>query len=38
MVGATEGSGLPIKILPALDKYDPPEKSDASKQRLITKW
>ncbi|GFG41089.1 hypothetical protein Cfor_03132, partial [Coptotermes formosanus] len=37
MAGASEGTGLPIKILPALEKYDPPEKSDPSKQRLITK-
>ena len=37
MAGSTEGTGLPIKILPSLEKYDPPEKSDPSKQRLITK-
>ncbi|XP_063221892.1 N-terminal kinase-like protein isoform X1 [Bacillus rossius redtenbacheri] len=37
VAGATEGTGLPIKILPALEKYDPPEKADPSKQRHITK-
>lgn len=37
-VASTEGAGLPIKILPALEKYDPPEKADPSKQRLVTKW
>ncbi|XP_075223189.1 N-terminal kinase-like protein yata [Lycorma delicatula] len=37
MAGATEGAGLPIKILPSLDKYDPPEKADLNKQKLITK-
>ncbi|KAL0270408.1 UNVERIFIED_CONTAM: hypothetical protein PYX00_007828 [Menopon gallinae] len=37
VAGASEGSGLPIKLIPALDKYDPPEKADPSKQRLITK-
>lgn len=29
---------LPVKIIPGLEKYDPPEKSDFSKQKLITKW
>ena len=29
---------LPIKILPGLEKYDPPEKSDTSKLRHSTKW
>ncbi|XP_046688282.1 N-terminal kinase-like protein [Homalodisca vitripennis] len=28
---------LPVKILPGLEKYDPPEKSDFSKQKQITK-
>ncbi|PSN48910.1 hypothetical protein C0J52_03481 [Blattella germanica] len=37
VAGSSEGTGLAIKILPALEKYDPPEKSDPSKQRLITK-
>jgi SCY1-like protein 1 len=38
VAGANEGTGLPIKILPALEKYDAPEKCDPSKQRLVTKW
>ncbi|XP_034250810.1 N-terminal kinase-like protein [Thrips palmi] len=37
VAGTTDGIGLPIKILPALDKYDPPEKADPGRQRLITK-
>ncbi|XP_066996416.2 N-terminal kinase-like protein [Anabrus simplex] len=37
VAGANEGTGLPIKILPALEKYDPPEKADPSRQRLVTK-
>ncbi|GLH15166.1 N-terminal kinase-like protein [Gryllus bimaculatus] len=28
VAGASEGTGLPIKILPSLEKYDPPEKAD----------
>lgn len=38
VTGNGEGSNLPIKILPALERYDPPEKADRSKQRLVTKW
>ena len=38
VAGTTDGTGLPIKILPSLDKYDPPEKADPGRQRLITKW
>lgn len=38
MAGLAEGDGVPIKILPALEKYSPPEKADAIKQRHITKW
>nr|CAD7261275.1 unnamed protein product [Timema shepardi] len=38
VAGVNEGMGLPIKILPSLEKYDPPEKADPSKQRQITKW
>lgn len=37
MAGLTEGDGVPIKILSALEKYSPPEKADVMKQRLITK-
>lgn len=37
VAGTDDGVGLPIKILPALDKYDPPEKADPGRQRLITK-
>lgn len=29
---------IPIKILPALEIYDPPEKKDASKLKAVTKW
>lgn len=35
---AQENSNLPIKIVPLLEIYDPPEKSDPAKQRQITKW
>lgn len=38
MAGASEGSGLPVKILRSLEKYDPPEKGDSTRQRLITDW
>lgn len=38
MTGLNEGDGVPIKILPALEKYSPPEKADTIKQRQITKW
>ncbi len=38
MAGLNEGEGVPIKILPALEKYSPPEKADIMKQRHITKW
>lgn len=27
-----------IKIIPSLELYDPPEKNDISKQKMITKW
>ncbi|PNF36414.1 hypothetical protein B7P43_G15898 [Cryptotermes secundus] len=37
VAGASEGTGLPIKILPVLEKYDAPEKCDSSKQRFVTK-
>lgn len=37
VAGANEGTGLPIKILSALEKYDAPEKCDPSKQRFVTK-
>lgn len=29
---------IPIKILPALEIYDPPEKKDQAKLKTITKW
>lgn len=38
VLGVNEGSALPTKLIPSLDKYDPPEKSDPSKQSLVTKW
>lgn len=28
----------PIKIPPSLEIYDPPEKSDSSKLKAVTKW
>jgi len=37
-VASAESSSWPIKILPSQEKYDPPEKTDSSKQRLVTKW
>ncbi|RZF47545.1 hypothetical protein LSTR_LSTR009081 [Laodelphax striatellus] len=37
MAGTADGTGLPIKILPSLDKYDPPEKADLNRQKTITK-
>lgn len=30
-------TGMPVKIMPDLEKYDPPEKTDLNKQKLITK-
>lgn len=35
---AQENPGFAIKIIPALELYDPPEKNDPSKQKCITKW
>lgn len=29
---------IPIKILPALEIYDPPEKNDSVKLKSATKW
>ncbi|XP_039283271.1 N-terminal kinase-like protein [Nilaparvata lugens] len=37
MAGTADGTGLPIKVLPSLDKYDPPEKADLNRQKTITK-
>jgi len=38
-VGSTEGSFQPpIKIPPALEVYDPPEKQDPNKLKTSTKW
>lgn len=36
--GQDTSSPLPIKILPALEIYDPPEKNDPSKLKSVTKW
>ncbi|XP_078672042.1 N-terminal kinase-like protein isoform X1 [Branchiostoma floridae x Branchiostoma belcheri] len=33
-----EGSIPPVKILPALERYDPPEKNDLSRGRKAEKW
>lgn len=33
-----QNEALPIKILPELEKYEPPEKSDPNKQNQLTKW
>lgn len=37
-VGNTQDNPFPIKIIPALEIYDPPEKNDPSKQKQVTKW
>ncbi|XP_065214218.1 N-terminal kinase-like protein [Planococcus citri] len=37
MTGASDGDGVPIKILPSLEKYSPPEKTDSFNQRHSTK-
>lgn len=37
-VGTTQENVIPIKIIPVLEIYDPPEKSDSSKHKLVTKW
>lgn len=29
---------IPIKILPALEIYDPPEKKNTTKLKSVTKW
>lgn len=31
-------TAIPIKILPALELYDPPEKKDSLKASAVTKW
>lgn len=33
-----QNEALPIKILPELEKYEPPEKTDPNKQNQLTKW
>lgn len=38
VANAQDNPGFAIKIIPALELYDPPEKSDLSKQKLVTKW
>lgn len=38
VANAQENPGFAIKIIPALELYDPPEKNDLSKQKLVTKW
>lgn len=37
VANAQDNPGFAIKIIPALELYDPPEKSDLSKQKLVTK-
>lgn len=36
--GHENANPIPIKILPALEIYDPPEKKDATKLKTVTKW
>lgn len=36
-VGADTSNPIPIKILPALEIYDPPEKKDSAKLKTVTK-
>lgn len=36
MTGLNDGDGVPIKVLPSLEKYSPPEKTDTSTQRRST--
>lgn len=38
MNSVNEELGVPIKVLQSLEKYSPPEKADALKQRHITRW
>lgn len=38
VAGVSDSYALPTKLIPSLDRYDPPEKCDSSKQHLITKW
>lgn len=38
MSGLNDGGGIPIKMLPSLEKYSPPETTDIAKQRHITRW
>lgn len=38
MSNAQDSSNIPIKIIPSLEMYDPPEKNDPNKHRSITKW
>ncbi|XP_076052648.1 N-terminal kinase-like protein yata isoform X2 [Oratosquilla oratoria] len=35
---SSESSFFPVKIVPQLDVYDPPEKHDPAKMRVTTKW
>lgn len=37
-VGTTQDGTFPIKIIPTLEIYDPPEKNDSSKHKCVTKW
>lgn len=37
-IGSTQDTNVPIKIIPTLEIYDPPEKNDPGRQRQITKW
>ncbi|KAK6638702.1 hypothetical protein RUM43_006969 [Polyplax serrata] len=37
VAGVSDSHALPTKLIPSLDRYDPPEKCDSSKQHLITK-
>ncbi|GBP65937.1 N-terminal kinase-like protein [Eumeta japonica] len=36
--GQDTPSPIPVKILPALEIYDPPEKKDPTKFKSVTKW
>lgn len=36
--GQETSNPIPIKILPSLEIYDPPEKKDPTKLKSITKW
>lgn len=38
LTGQDGANPIPLKILPDLEIYDPPEKNDPVKLKAVTKW